>query len=147
MYRRRLAAAFIVALGLLVAIFPDRGSAEPPWADRVLALTSTRIDYAIPSQTVASVARATAIQSARVFVSAPASATALSTRLGFYSDLKTQHVLVWVVDLDGVKLERLAGAYSPGRISATPPPLTQVLVFVSASEPGVVVGYVSSNIK
>jgi hypothetical protein len=135
-----------LVLGVVSAVLAVRGSADTPFVDRVLALTTTRVDYSIPVGVVPAVPETSAIESARAFVSAPASALVRSVRLGLYSDLKTKGLLVWVVDLDGVQLQRMGHSFSR-RGLADPDPLTRVVVFVSATERNFVVGTLSSNLK
>src|SRR5712692_4130085 len=75
-----------LVLGIVGVLTGMRGSAETTYVERVLALTSTHVDYSIPVGVVPAVSEASAIDSARAFVSAPASAVARSVRLGLYSD-------------------------------------------------------------
>lgn len=135
-----------LVLGVASALLAVRGAAETSFVERVLALTTTRVDYSIPVGVVPVVSETSAISSAKAFVSAPASAVVRSVRLGLYSDLKTKGLLVWVVDLDGVQLQRLGHSFSRNGL-ADPDPLTRVVVFVSATEPNFVEGTLSSNLK
>lgn len=119
-------------------------TADIPYADYLLAATSTRIDYAVPPGVLARISSGDAIATARRFANAP-DGVARSSRLGLYSDDTDKDLLAWVVDLDQVQVPALAGPVSRDGRQASPAVFTRMVIFVSATDPETVVGSIAAR--
>ncbi len=136
-------AMVLVGAGLLVGRPTD---ALTPWPDRVVGLTSLRIDYVVPANAPIAVTQDAAIGKARLHTRAP-TAVVHSARLAFYNDLSVHGLLVWVVDLDGINLDQLSGPMQRNGAPAPREVTTRAVVFVSATQPDFVVGMLTSNLN
>lgn len=129
--------AAVVVVGGAILLARDT-AAEPPFPDLAIQQTSARVDYSIPLGVAAQVSSGAAIRTARLFTSAPEGATIRSVRLGLYSDKIDRGVPVWVVDVDGLRLEALGGPILSGTAQPTRI-IRRAAVLVSAVEPDHVV--------
>lgn len=138
-----LGGAIIAALTTLLVAGLTR--AETPYPDYLLGATSTKVDYSVPVDVFSSVSSETAIGTARRFTASPG-AEVRSVKLGLYSDLADKNVLVWVVDLDGLRIPTMGGPVRrDGRQQQAPAVFDRAVVFVSATIPEHVVGTLAAT--
>lgn len=144
-------AKFFIALATLVvvalvAVLGSRAEAEPSYVDRMIAQTSTRLEYTLPD-VVPAVAREAAVATARARLVAPPTAVVHSARLARYSDLEDKGVLVWVIDIEGIQMEAIGGAVPRDGVAEQRPILTRAIAFVSATRPGQLYAMLASNVS
>lgn len=138
-----LAGAIVAVLTTLLVAGLTR--AETPYPDYLLGATSTKVDYSVPVDVISSVSSEAAVATARRFTASPG-AEVRSIKLGLYSDLADKNVLIWVVDLDGVRIPTLGGPVQrDGRQQRAPAAFERAVVFVSATIPEHVVGTLAAT--
>jgi hypothetical protein len=130
--RRILVVLPIIAVAAAAAtLLSNDPGAEVPYVDSVLARTSAHVIYVLPPGTRVTVEQDAAVATARAYSGAPSAAVVHSARLGLYSDLSEQNLLVWVIDIEGVS-RPAHQAVGQGK----PRVITREVWMVSATAPG-----------